>query len=248
MHVLILGGTREAGILARDLVGSGSVAVTTSLGGRTREPIAPAGALRIGGFGGVDGLAAYLRDALVDAVVDATHPFAQGISANAVAACHQAGVPRLALVRPPWREQPGDRWYRVADMAAAAERSGALGGRQFLAVGRNELAAFAGNSHVGYVVRTVDPLPEPAPVPVAATETARGPFALADELALLQRHMVSAVIAKASGGSGGYAKIAAARRLGLPVVLVERPEPPPGPQVATVSAALTWLRELEAAI
>ncbi len=248
MHVLILGGTSEAGILARDLAGSGSVAVTTSLAGRTREPIAPAGALRIGGFGGAEGLAAYLRDELVDALVDATHPFAAQISANAAEACATAGVLRLALVRPPWQEQPGDTWLRVPDMAAAAARSAELGGRQFLAVGRNELAAFAANSHVGYVVRTVDPLPDPPPVPLAATEAARGPFALGDELALLQRQKVSAVIAKASGGSGGYAKIAAARRLGLPVILVDRPAPPPEPRVATVSAALSWLRGLEAAI
>lgn len=248
MHVLILGGTSEAGILARDLAGSGSVAVTTSLAGRTREPIAPAGALRIGGFGGTEGLATYLRDALVDVVVDATHPFAARISANAVAACAAAGVPRLALVRPPWQPQPGDDWRVVADMATAAARSAALGGRQLLAVGRNELAAFAGNTQVGYVVRTVDPLPEPPPVLLAATETARGPFALGDELALLRRHAVSAVVAKASGGDGGYAKIAAARRLGVPVVMVDRPAPPPEPRVATVSAALSWLRGLEAAI
>jgi precorrin-6A/cobalt-precorrin-6A reductase len=234
-RILILGGTGEARALAGRLDGH---EVITSLAGRTRRPAHPAGEMRIGGFGGTDGLAAYLRDAEIDAVVDATHPFAARISANAVAACERTGVRRLALVRPPWRPEPGDRWTEVADVEAAAA---ALDGytRAFLAVGRQGLAPFARCRSIAFVVRVVE-APDMLPVPDAIVVTGRGPFALADEQALLAEHGIDVLVAKNAGGD--RAKLDAAREAGIPVILIARPAPPPGPRVETIDNALAWLR------
>ena len=234
-RILILGGTAEARRLAARL---DDHEVITSLAGRTRKPATPAGELRVGGFGGADGLAAYLRQAAIDRVIDATHPFAVEISANAVAGCEQASVPRLALVRPPWRPEPDDRWTEVADAEAAAE---ALDGyaRVFLAVGRQGLAPFAKCCDIAFVVRVVE-LPDTLPLADATVVIGRGPFALADEQALLAEHAIDVLVAKNAGGD--RAKLEAAREAGIPVILIARPAPPPGPRVETVEEAVDWLR------
>lgn len=239
-RLLILGGTAEARALAAALAGRPGLEVVTSLAGRTRRPARPAGGLRVGGFGGVDGLARWLADHAVDAVIDATHPFAAAISANAGAACERLGVPRLALVRPPWRPVVGDRWTVVADVEAAAGRVAALGERPLLAVGRQSLKPFAGRLRGCAVVRVFEPPAETA-LPGARVVVDRGPFSEAGETALLRREGVDLVVSKNAGGRAGYAKIAAARALGLPVLMIDRPPPPGPPHAADAAAAAAWL-------
>lgn len=240
LRVLVLGGTTEGRELASACAATPGIEVISSLAGRTSSPLLPAGEVRIGGFGGVAGLADYLRDREIDAVVDATHPFAATMTEHAVAASAQAGVPLLVLRRPGWTEQPGDTWHRVADLAAAAALVPGLGERVFLTTGRQSIAAFAGVDACWFLSRSVEP-PEP-PLP-QRTEVLldRGPFTLAGERALLAEHRIDVLVTKDSGGS--TAKLDAARECGLPVVLVDRPPLPPGTDVvATVQAALHWLR------
>jgi precorrin-6x reductase len=234
--VLILGGTAEAAALARGLSGVG---VITSLAGRTRAPAALPGEVRIGGFGGADGLAAYLEERGVMAVVDATHPFAATISRHAEAACRQRPTARLMLARPAWEMLPGDRWVEVDDMAAAVEAIPA-GARVFLTVGRQELAPFAVRTDAWMLARVIDPPEEP--LPGITLVTGRGPFDLAAERALLVEHGITAIVAKNSGGDASYPKLTAARELNIPVIMVRRPAPPPGDSVGTVEEALEWLK------
>ncbi|MCF6744525.1 cobalt-precorrin-6A reductase [Blastococcus sp. KM273128] len=238
-QVLVLGGTGEARRLAAALVADG-VDVVSSLAGRVAEPALPPGAVRIGGFGGVDGLVAWLRAERVSAVVDATHPFAAGMTDSAAAAARATGLPLLRLQRPGWSAQPGDDWRWVDSLAGAAEAVQGFGW-VFLTTGRQGLAAFAGLA-AHCVVRSVDP-PQP-PLPARTTTVlARGPFSVDDELALLREHAVDVVVTKDSGGSMTAAKLTAARELGLPVVLVRRPPLPAGvPVVATVGDARAWIR------
>lgn len=236
-RILILGGTTEAAALAGTLATRPDLEVTTSLAGRTRRPAALPGRLRTGGFGGPAGLAGYLAAQGIDALVDATHPFAARISANAVEACRLRPTPSLALVRPPWEPQPGDCWTRVPDLPAAAAAV-PPGARVLLAVGRQDLGPFAGRADAWFLIRSVEPPDAPLP-PDHAILTARGPFRVADEMALLTTHRISILVAKNSGGND--AKLDAARRLGLPVLLVSRPPPPPGDRAATVAEALAWL-------
>jgi len=164
LHVLILGGTGEARALAKRLVGRPHLRVTLSLAGRTRAPALPACAIRIGGFGGAGGLARYLAEEAVGALVDATHPFARTISANARAAAGAVGVPLVAVARPPWAAVPGDRWSTVPDSSAAARAIGAAPRRVLLAIGRQEVAAFREAPQHRYLVRSVEP-PDPADLP-----------------------------------------------------------------------------------
>ncbi len=240
MRVLILAGTPEAGALAAACAGRSDLEAISSLAGRTRTPQAPPGELRVGGFGGAAGLARFLEDRRIDRVIDASHPFAAQIGRHADVACQAAGVPRLRLLRPPWPRQDGDQWIEVADLAEAAQRLPGLGRRAFLTVGRKDLDAFAGLEGVWLLIRTIEPPPD-APLAHAHWLQARGPFALAAELELLRAHAIDVLVVKASGGEATYAKLAAARRLGLPVLMVRRPPPPPGPVVATVADALDWL-------
>jgi precorrin-6A/cobalt-precorrin-6A reductase len=240
-RLLILGGTGEAAELAEVAVGLGPFEVITSLAGRTRAPRRMAGEVRVGGFGGVAGLGAFLEQHAIECVVDATHPFAVQMGRHAEAACRALQIPRLRLLRPPWRPTPGDRWIMVPDLAAAAARLPGLGRRVLLTVGHRELMAFAGLDALWFLVRTIEP---PAALPRQALWlSARGPFRLEDELVLLRTHRIDALVTKASGGDATYAKLAAARALGLPVLMVERPPPPPGPLVETVTDALAWLTE-----
>jgi precorrin-6A/cobalt-precorrin-6A reductase len=236
-RVLVLGGTGEARRLAGQLVAEG-VDVLSSLAGRVADPRLPPGGVRIGGFGGVEGLAAALDG--VAALVDATHPFAATMTAHAAEAAAATGTPLLRLQRPGWTPQPGDdwRWVDSLDQAAAAVAGYAS---VFLTTGRQGLAAFAGLTG-RCLVRAVEPPSPPLPDRVTVV-LARGPFTVEEELALMREHHVEVVVTKDSGGGMTAAKLTAARQLGLPVVVVRRPPVPPGvPVVATVAEALAWLR------
>ena len=242
-RLLILGGTAEAAALAGAALArfGDSLAVTTSLAGRTRRPGPIPGAVRIGGFGGPEGLARYLREHGIGRLIDATHPFAAGISAAARIACDLALVPRLILWRPPWRRHPLDRWIEVEDAPAAARIVGRLARRVFLTVGHAEAAAFAAAPQVRFLVRFVDPPKAPLPLRFHEIILGRGPFSLAAERHLLQRHAIEALVCKASGGAATEAKIIAARELSLPVVMARRPPVEAGARVDSVEAALDWL-------
>ncbi len=216
------------------------LAVTTSLAGRTPAPGVVAGALRIGGFGGDAGLAAFLREARIDLLVDATHPFAAIIARHARLAAEATGTARLVLLRPPWRPEPGDRWIEVADMAEAADLVPRLGRCAFLAIGTRELGAFAPVRDVRFVVRLIAVPRQGLPIAGAALVIGRPPFTLDAERLVLQRYRVEVMVAKASGGIAA-AKLAAAREAGLPVIMVARPPPEPGPTVATAAEALAWV-------
>jgi precorrin-6A/cobalt-precorrin-6A reductase len=240
-HVLILGGTTEARELAAALTAHPGVRVTTSLAGRVSRPGAIEGDVRVGGFGGAEGLADWLRAQHVDALVDATHPFAEAITANAARAAAATAVPAVVLRRPGWRPGPGDRWHDAASLSEAADLLPHLGRRALLTTGRLGLAAFAHLTDPHFVVRSVEP-PEP-PLP-AHTEVllARGPFTVADESALLREHRIDVLVTKDSGGQATAAKLTAARQLALPVVVVRRPPLPDDVStVADVTGALEWL-------
>jgi precorrin-6A/cobalt-precorrin-6A reductase len=240
-RVLILGGTTEARRLAERLVGRVDLAVTVSLAGRTTAPAAQAAPVRIGGFGGVEGLARYLTSERVDVLVDATHPYAAIISANAAAAAAAARVPLLALRRAPWTPLPGDRWIEVADIAAAVEALGETPRQVFLALGKSEIGLFARAPQHHYLVRSVEPVDPPLAVPHASYVTDRGPFSEAGDQRLLVNHAIDVVVAKNSGGTATYGKIAAARALGLPVILLRRPPLPEVPTAGGVEEAVAWL-------
>lgn len=239
-RILILGGTQEAYELAERLSQLGGMEIISSLAGRTRDPRLPKGQVRQGGFGGVAGLARYLRDERITHLVNATHPFADQISAHAVMAAHAAGVPLLRLLRPAWQALAEDRWIAAGEVAEAAVLCRRAGGRIFLTVGSGELDAFAGIHNAHFVVRMVD-APEVMPLHDFETITARGPFSLDDELRLLEERHINLLVAKNSGGNATYAKIEAARRLRLPVVMIARPPialDPGSPTVETAEAAL----------
>lgn len=237
-RVLVLGGTAEARALAAALVGR--VAVVSSLAGRVADPALPAGEVRVGGFGGVAGLVAWLRAERVAAVVDATHPFAATMTEHAVAACREVGTPLLVLRRPGWTAVPGDRWHHVGSLAGAAAAVGALGSRVFLTTGRRSLAGFTGVPGRRVLLRSVDPPDGPLPAGVDLVLD-RGPFSLEGERDLLRRHRIDVVVTKNSGGAMVAAKLVAARELGLPVVVVDRPPAPAAPAVGDVGGALAWL-------
>ena len=191
-RILILGGTAGARELAGALAKREDLAVTLSLAGRTAEPLEQPVPVRRGGFGGAEGLASYLRAEQIDVLIDATHPYAAAISANAAEAARAASVPLLALRRPPWTEAPGDIWTEVDTMEDAAEALGKAPRRVFLALGRKELRPFeAAPQHV-YLVRSVDPVDPPLAVPHAIYVTARGPFSEEEDRALLERHRIDA--------------------------------------------------------
>ncbi len=240
MHVLILGGTTEASALARALAEEYDVRATLSLAGRTRSPAPPPIPTRIGGFGGIEGLCAYLRAEGVDVLIDATHPFAAQMSRHAGEAAALAGIECLAVVRPPWRAQEGDRWTEVSDMAEAAATLGPAPRRVFLTVGQQELAPFRAAPQHRYLIRSVEPIADP---PAGARcFTARGPFAEPDERALMRNEGVEVLVTKNSGGSATAAKLGAARGLGVAVTMIARPPPPDGPSVPDADAAFAWLR------
>ena len=244
-RLLILGGTAEGRALAEAAEGRFGPALTviSALAGRTRAPLLPAGEVRIGGFGGAEGLASYLEDERIVLLVDATHPFATQISAQACEAAARTGTQRLALVRPPWRPTPGDRWIEVDTVEDAPAAIPAATERVFLTVGVRSLAPFAGGPDLWFLVRLVDAPAEPIPLARHGLICARGPFAEDDERALLVEHGIDCLVTRASGGEATAAKLAAARALGLPVVMVRRPPPPPGDHASSVEDALAWIEE-----
>ncbi len=200
--------------------------------------------MRIGGFGGVEGLRKWLADNEIAAVIDATHPFAGTISANAAGAATDLGLPLLQVRRPGWSERPGDRWIRVPDLGAAAQAVSELGERVFLTIGRQGIAAFADLADQWFLIRAIDP-PAGALPPQHELLLARGPFTPANEQRLLTRHRIDLLVTKDSGGDQTDAKLAAARSVGLPVVVVDRPELPPGAVVVeTAEEAWKWLRDI----
>ena len=240
-HLLILGGTAESRQLAASLAAREDLNVTLSLAGRTASPLAQPVPTRSGGFGGVPGLVAYLRDHRIEVLIDATHPYAETISANAMQAALQTDTPLLCLRRPPWQAVPGDRWTQVADAEAAARALGAKPQHVFLAVGRQEVAAFASQPQHRYLIRTVDPVEPPLALPHAKYILARGPFGEAADRELLASNGIEVVVAKNSGGEATYGKIAAARSLGIRVVLLQRPFEHSGSSVPNVADAVAWL-------
>ncbi|RWE28821.1 MAG: cobalt-precorrin-6A reductase [Mesorhizobium sp.] len=235
-RILILGGTTEARQLAGKLAARADCSVTLSLAGRTESPVAQGVPVRSGGFGGADGLAAYVREAGIDLLIDATHPYAARISANAAMAAGKTGVPILALRRPGWEAAEGDRWLEIDSVAAAARALGEVPRRVFLALGRQEVAAFEAAPQHHYLIRSVDPVEPKLGVPDADYLLARGPFHQRDERALLEKHHIDVVVSKNSGGAATYGKIAAARALGIEVVMVRRPALPEVPSAETVEA------------
>ena len=229
--------------MARLLAEAGMDA-TFSYAGRTETPIPQPLPTRIGGFGGGEGLAAYLRKNAVTHLVDATHPFAAQMSRNAIAACAETGVKLLTLERPEWVASPEDNWRQVQSLDEAAAALPAEPSRIFLAIGRQGLPAFATRPEHLYLLRLVN-APGALPLPRAEIVQSRGPFTLENDLALLRQHYIEIIVAKNSGGSGGRAKLEAARILRLPVLMLPRPALPARDVVAEPEEAMLWLHGAE---
>ncbi|APW44815.1 cobalt-precorrin-6A reductase [Rhodoferax saidenbachensis] len=240
-RVLVLGGTTEASRLAQALADT-QVDAVFSYAGRTESPLPQPLPVRVGGFGGVDGLRAWLREQRISHVVDATHPFAAQMSRNAVGACAATGIPLLALERPAWQAQAGDHWQPVPDMDSAVRALPEAPARVFLAIGRQHLAPFLAQPQHWFLLRLVDASVE-LPLERGHIVLARGPFTEAGDTALLRQHRITHVVAKNSGGSGAEAKLSAARALGLPVILIDRPIIPARSTVGGVDEVLQWLAD-----
>ena len=236
----MLAGTTEARRLADALTAAG-VDGTVSFAGRVERPAPHALPRRVGGFGGPEGLARYVAEERITHVVDATHPFAATMSANAVAACAAAGVPLVALTRPPWAPGPGDDWTRVGSIPEAVAWLGRPRLRVMLAVGRMHLPEFAANPQHAYLLRLVDPAP--VPFPDAEVVVDRGPFTASGDRALMERHGTELVVSKNAGGTGARAKLDAARALGLPVLMIDRPVLPEREEAHSPEEVLAWLHE-----
>jgi precorrin-6A/cobalt-precorrin-6A reductase len=239
-RVLLLGGTTEAAQMARALAQAGVDAVY-SYAGRTESPVAQPLAVRVGGFGGTEGLKTYIKTEAITHVIDATHPFAAQMSANAVAACTETHTPLIALERAPWAAGPQDNWTHVPDLEATVAALGQTPRRVFLAIGRQNLGLFAKAPQHHYLLRLVDPPTEALPLPDAHAVIARGPFTPEGDLALLQDHRIDVIVAKNAGGAGAEAKLTAARDLALPVILIDRPTVPPRPIARSAAEVMVWL-------
>ena len=249
MDLLILGGTTEASALARVLAGDRRFRATLSLAGRTRHPATQPLPCRSGGFGGADGLARYLTEHRIGVMIDATHPFAAQMTRHAAEAARLTGKKLLVINRPAWQQAPGDRWTGMPDMAAAAAALGCDPRRVLLTVGQKDLAPFTAAPWHSYVVRSVEPpSPESLP-PQVEVIAARGPFAEADEHRLLTTRRIEVLVTKNSGGEATRPKLAAARALELPVIMVARPVLPPGIEtVATAAEVMAWLARRHGAV
>jgi precorrin-6A/cobalt-precorrin-6A reductase len=245
VKVLILGGTGEARALAAALVSRSDTTVVSSLAGRVKNPKLPVGDVRVGGFGGPAGLADWLAAEEVDAVVDATHPFAERISASAAQACAMTRTRLIMLRRPGWTARAGDDWHWVADLPEAARLLPSLGERVFLTTGRQGLPAFA-DCAAWFLVRCVDRPDPPFPARMELLLD-RGPYTLDGERALMVDHGIDVLVTKDSGGALTVAKLDAARDLGLPVVIVRRPPTPDVPLVASVDEAVAWIADHDTA-
>jgi len=246
--ILILGGTTEARQLAGKLAALPDIEVTLSLAGRTESPVAQGVPVISGGFGGAEGLVRHLRDQKIDLLIDATHPYAARISANAAEAAKTSGVAVLGLRRPAWEELPIDHWWQVDTTEEAVAALGDRSRRVFLALGRNEVRAFEGAPQHVFFIRSVDPIEPPLAVPYATYILARGPFSEADEFDFFHANRIEAIVCKNSGGSATFAKIAAARSLDMPVIMLRRPtlpDMPNGPNVEEVLAMAVHALGLE---
>lgn len=242
ISVLILGGTSEGRLLAKQLASDVRYRTLLSYAGRTESLHTPDTPFRVGGFGGAEGLVTFLREHAFDAVVDTTHPFAARISTNVVVATERTGTPLIRLARPSWQAASGDRWTEVSTMEAAADALGASARRVFLTVGRQEIAAFLRAPQHDYLVRAVD-LFDPG-LPRARVLAARGPFTLEAERKLLIDERIELLVSKNSGTELTYAKLLAARELGVPVVMVQRPRVPEARECTSLTEAVTWLDTL----
>lgn len=240
MRVLLLGGTTEATALAQALADRGVDSIL-SYAGRTRNPAAQPVPVRIGGFGGIKGLVTYLRDNNITHLIDATHPFAAQMSVHAHAASTALDVPLTRLERAPWQPEPGDTWRCVADMGAAIDALPDRPATVFLAIGKQHIGAFAAKPQHRYILRLVDRPDRPLPLPDTEVIIARGPFSEAGDTALMRDHQVTHIVAKNAGGTGAEAKLRAARALGLPVILIDRPTLPPTHISHSIGDALAWL-------
>lgn len=223
------------------MAGDGTVVPVLSLAGRTEAPVLPPVPHRIGGFGGADGLARYLAEAGIEAVVDATHPFAPRISANAARACARLGVPLATFTRPAWTPRSGDRWVGVSTLDAAAAALGPLPRRAFLTTGRLGLAAFKVAPQHRYLIRTIDPPTADDLPPEHDLLFGRGPFPVDEEVALMRGARIDVLVTKNSGGAASAAKLDAARALGLEVVMVERPPSAAGERFTALPDVLAWI-------
>lgn len=239
-NVLLLGGTTEASALAR-LLADRDIPAVLSYAGRTRFPLAQPVPVRVGGFGGVAGLATYLREHQVSHLVDATHPFAATMSANAVAAARLAGIPLLALTRPAWVAGAGDAWRHVSDIAAAVAALEGPARHVMLALGRMHVDAFAAQPQHHYLLRFVDEPAERPSLPHHSLIVDRGPFTVEADMRLLQDHAIDLVVSKNAGGTGAEAKLIAAQNLCLPVLMIDRPVLPGRTEVYRPEEVLTWL-------
>ncbi len=240
-RLAIVGGTGEAMELAAHAIDLPGLAVITTLAGRTRDPKAVAGLVRIGGFGGEAGLVEYLQTEQIDLIVDASHPFAAQISRHVAGAATKVGIDRVMLVRPAWTRLPEDKWIEVESIAAAVQAIPASAERIFATIGRQQLAPFAVLTDRWCLMRSIDP-PDPSiPLPPGKLLLDRGPFTLERERELLKEYQIQAIVSKNSGGDATYAKIIAARELGMPVIMVQRPPVPTGEIVVDVAGAIEWL-------
>lgn len=246
MRVLVLGGTTEASALARLLAGDSRFNTTLSLAGRTANPSPQPLATRSGGFGGIEGLARWLREETIDVVIDATHPYAAQMSANALAACAQTGVPLGSIVRPAWTRREDDSWQIVSSAEAAATALGKTPRRVFLSLGRQDLHAFTSAPQHRYVARTIEAPQQAALPPNIRILQARGPFDRDSEAKLLSDEQIDVIVSKNSGGTATYAKIEAARELDLPVIMIARPDKPAGHVLQSPEEAVAWLAHLRA--
>lgn len=242
LRLLLLAGTAEARAVAEGLARLPKVDVIASLAGTTRTPKPLPVPTRIGGFGGEGGFRAFLAAERIDAVLDATHPYAARISARTARICAESDVPYAQLLRPEWQPEPEDTWIHAADEAAVARHLPA-GARVFLATGPEKLAAYTGLEPFYILCRRVDPAPGPFPLPRGEWIIGRPPFAEDEEVALFRKFRVDVLVTKNAGGAGGRSKLRAARRLGLPVVMVARPPQPGGRKLETPDAALDWVKE-----
>ncbi len=243
--LLILGGTTESAALAQQVAETfgDRIEAITSLAGRLSSRRRLPGRIRVGGFGGVDGLIEFLKSEQIDAVVDATHPFAAIISSHAYDACLLAEVPRLALIRPPWQPEPTHPWVEAVDLDDAAALLPKMSKRAFLTIGRQGLDAFSKVEGVWLLVRLIEPPANALQLPEHLVIAGRPPHSIEDEMALMGEHRIDTLVCKQSGGSVTETKLIAAHRIGVHTVMINRPLPEPGPTAGSVAAAIGWIEQ-----
>lgn len=241
-RILILGGTGDSARLIPQLAALPQVEPIASLAGRTPKPNIPTIAqVRMGGFGGVEGLVNYLKTERIDLLLDMTHPFAAQITYHAALAAHAVDIPRLVFSRPAWEQHPDDRWVFAQDLATAALLFPQMADRVFLTIGRQELSAFAKVRDCWFLMRMITPPAMDQPLPRGQILLDQGPFDVEKEIQLLQSYNIRAIVSKNSGGNAAYAKMIAARHLGIPVVMIPRPPLPPGEIVQDLEAVMSWV-------